>query len=145
MAVLAEVWVALLYYMGLIAGFLTLQMAAPVAWGITALAAMVFPYTKRDLYERLTAYLPNWMRAKPLGVPMLSIGGTILFLGMAAWIGSMFSPIITYMYLGPTLISAVGTIVGILVFSFVWYYAVRAYRLRQGIDIALAFQELPPE
>ena len=64
-------------------------MAAPVAWGITALAAMVFPYTKRDLYERLTAYLPNWMRAKLLGVPMLSIGGTILFLGMAAWIGSM--------------------------------------------------------
>ena len=145
MAVLAEVWVVLLYYMGLIAGFLTLQMAAPVAWGITALAAMVFPYTKRDLYERLTAYLPNWMRAKLLGVPMLSIGGTILFLGMAAWIGSMFSPIITYMYLGPTLFSAVGTIVGILVFSFVWYYAVRAYRLRQGIDISLAFQELPPE
>ncbi len=60
---------------------------------------------------------------------------------MLIWIGAEFSPIITYMYLGSLIASAIGVTFGIFILSVVIYYAARAWRLREGIDISIAFKE----
>lgn len=146
MFVFAEIWLVILYFYGFILGMFTLSLAAPVAWSLTAISAMLFPYVKRDLYEDQMRGLPTWMRAKPLGIPLLTIGGTILLVAMAVWIGAMFSPSVRYLFLGPLIAAGLVVIGGILVFSFLWYYAIRAYRLRrEGVDISQAFKEIPPE
>lgn len=105
----------------------------------------MFPYAKRELYESSVGALPKWMQAKPLGIPLLAIGGIIQLVSLLIWIGAEFSPIITYMYLGSLIASAIGVTFGIFAISIVLYYAVRSMRLRDGIDISMAFKEIPPE
>ena len=92
-----------------------------------------------------SAPLPKWMQAKPLGVPVIVWGGILQLVSMLIWIGAEFSPIITYMYLGPLIASAIGVTFGIFIISILIYYAARAWRLREGIDINIAFKEIPPE
>ena len=145
MTVIAEIWVVVLYFYGYVASWLSLSLTTPVAWAITAIAAIVFPYAKRDLYERSVEVLPKWMRAKILGLPILVIGGIVQLVSMLIWIGAEFSPIITYMYLGSLIASAIGVTAGIFIISIAIYYAMRASRMRAGIDIGMAFREIPPE
>jgi amino acid transporter len=145
MTIIAEIWVVVLYFYGYVSSWLSLSLATPFAWAVTAIAAIVFPYVKRDLYESSIGSLPKWMQAKYLGLPILVIGGIIQLVSMLIWIGAEFSPIITYMYLGPLIASAIGVTAGIFIISIAIYYAVRASRLRTGIDISIAFKEIPPE
>lgn len=145
MSIIAEIWVAVLYFYGYVTAWLSLSLATPFAWAITAIAAIVFPYSNRGRYDSVIGTLPKWMQAKPAGMPVLVIGGIIQLVSMLIWIGAEFSPIVTYMYLGPLIASAVGVTLGIFIISILAYYAVRAYRLPQGIDISLAFKEIPPE
>ncbi|MGO9643986.1 MAG: APC family permease [Candidatus Bathyarchaeia archaeon] len=145
MMVIAEIWVMVLYFYGFVAAWLSLSLATPFAWAITAIAAIVFPYVKRDLYKSSIGTLPKWMQAKPLGVPVIVWGGILQLVSMLIWIGAEFSPIITYMYLGPLIASAIGVTFGIFILSILIYYVARAWRLREGIDINIAFKEIPPE
>jgi amino acid transporter len=145
MTIIAEIWVILLYFYGYVTTWLSLSLATPFAWAITAIAAIAFPYAKRSLYESSVGVLPKWMQAKPLGLPLIVIGGLVQLISMLIWIGAEFSPIITYMYLGPLITSAIGVTLGIFIISILLYYAVRSSRLRQGIDIGMAFKEIPPE
>jgi amino acid transporter len=146
MAVVAELWVIVLYYFGFISSVLSYSLMTPVAWAITAVAAIVFPYRKKQLYGTVSSSLPKWMRARPLGVPLIVIGGVILLVSMLIWIGSEFSPIIAYLYLGSLITSAIGLAFGIFIFAIIWFYAMRSYRLKhQGIDLSVATAEIPPE
>jgi amino acid transporter len=145
LTIAAEVWVVMLYFYGYVTTWLSLSLATPFAWAITAIAAIAFPYVKRNRFESSIITLPKWMRAKPLGIPVIVIGGIVQLVTMLIWIGAEFSPIITYLYLGPLITSAIGFALGIFTVSILLYYVVRAFRLRQGIDIDLAFKEIPPE
>ena len=145
MTVIAEIWVVILYFYGYVTSWLSLSLATPLAWAITAMAAIAFPYAKRSLYESSIGTLPKWMQAKPIGVPVIVWGGILQLVSMLIWIGAEFSPIITYMYLGSLIASAIGVSLGIFVISILIYYAARASRLREGIDINMGFMEIPPE
>jgi amino acid transporter len=145
MAVIAEIWVMVLYFYGFVAAWLSLSLATPFAWAITAVAAIAFPYVKRDLYAASIGTLPKWMQSKPIGVPVIVWGGILQLVSMLIWIGAEFSPIVTYMYLGSLIASAIGVTFGIFILSVIIYYAARAWRLREGIDMSIAFKEIPPE
>jgi len=142
MMVIAEIWVVVLYFFGYISTWLSLSLATPLAWSITAIAAIVLPFSKLKSNMQV---LPRWLRAKPLGVPVMVWGGVIQLAGMIAWLASMFSPIINYLYLGPLIYSAIGVSAGIIVLSLGLYYGALLYRRRQGFDLSLVFREIPPE
>jgi len=142
MMVIAEIWVVVLYFFGYISTWLSLSLATPLAWSITAIAAIVLPFSKLKSNMQV---LPRWLRAKPLGVPVMVWGGVIQLAGMIAWLASMFSPIINYLYLGPLIYSAIGVSAGIIVLSLGLYYGALLYRKRQGFDLSLVFREIPPE
>ena len=107
-----------------------------VAYVIPALATIVFPFTKKDLLEQA----PEFMRKKIAGVPIITIIGfltsaSFLYMGYIAYT----NPLIT----SPTL-SGLGIAVSIVIGAFIVYFASLAIHKRQGLDIEMAFKELPP-
>lgn len=108
------------------------------------LAAIVLPYRKRTkpIYE---ASGVNW---KIAGLPIVAIAGIV-------WV--VFDVIcLWYFIIDPNLGASddwskiiphfsVYLTFGIMFIGFAYYWVIRWYRKRQGINIDLAFQELPPE
>lgn len=104
---------------------------------LAGIAAIVLPYRLRDVFEA------SPVRWRVGGVPLLSILGVLSLLGMG---------VIEYAYLNdpnsgisfraPTMILVN---VAVLLSGFVFYALTRIVRARQGIDVGLAFAEIPPE
>jgi len=103
---------------------------------IPGIATIIFPYTKKDLLDAA----PGWMRKKVGSVPVISILGLLTTLSFF-YIGylALANPLIVV----PTLAGA-GIALGIVVACFIIYYASVAYHKKRGLDIELAFKEIPP-
>jgi amino acid transporter len=104
---------------------------------LTGIAAIVLPYKLKDLFE---ASPVHWRLA---GVPVLSIIGVLSILGMG---------LIEYAYLndpnsGISLQAPTMILINVAVFlsGFAFYAVTRIVRARQGVDLGLAFAEIPPE
>jgi amino acid transporter len=104
---------------------------------LTSIAGIVFPYTQKDMFE---ASPVAWRVA---GVPVLSILGVLSLIGMLiiAWAFindpqsgiSLSSPFMIYVNLG------------VFLSGFVYFYATKFIQASKGVDIDLAFAEIPPE
>lgn len=105
---------------------------------LTSIAAMVLPFRKRvkPVYE---ASPVSRYRLGP--IPFISICGFIYFVLLLSVLYFFF----TNPGLGALYYPSLAVIVAIYVFGIAYFYAMRAYRKRQGIEIDLAFKELPPE
>ena len=105
---------------------------------VACIAAAVFPFRKQTkaIYESA----PKLATIKVAGFPLMSLAGILgaLFLG---WVSYMYATNSIYAANSPTSLAAVG---GIYVFGLLVYFIAKAYRARQGIDVTLAFQEIPP-
>jgi uncharacterized membrane protein (DUF485 family) len=96
----------------------------------------VFPFTKKDLLEQA----PDFMRKKIANIPIVSILGVLCsisfaYMGYVAW----SNPLITVQTT-----SGIEIAVGIIVACFVLYFVSLALHKRSGLDINMAFKELPP-
>jgi amino acid transporter len=104
---------------------------------ITSIAAIVFPYTQKDIFESSPI---AWRIA---GIPVLAILGVLGTVGMLiigwAFLNDSQSGI---SFSAPFMLLVN---VGVFVAGFVFFWVVKAWRARQGIDINLAFAEIPPE
>jgi amino acid transporter len=100
-----------------------------------ALAAIVFPYVKRELYE--TSFV---VKRKIAGLPVITWLGLASFIGlgvaMYGIISSGLYPLLLPDYVFYVLAYGLGVII------FIGAYVVRK---RSGIELALAFKEIPPE
>jgi len=101
------------------------------------IAAIIFPFRKKELYEASPA------RAYKIGpIPLVSIGGVGLIAIMVLMAG---------LYLTVPQLGVVGapfayfTVIGLPIIGLVIYYFAKYYRGRQGMDLGLVFQEIPPE
>jgi amino acid transporter len=105
---------------------------------VACIAAAVFPFRKQTkaIYEAA----PRLATIKVAGYPLMSLAGILgaLFLG---WVSYMYATNSIYAANSPTSLAVVG---GIYVFGLLVYFIAKAYRARQGIDVTLAFQEIPP-
>jgi amino acid transporter len=120
---------------------LTLIEPLLVIWGTAMLVAVVFPLTGRRFFRASPA---SAFKVGP--VPLMSIAGalTVAFFGLALvllWRDKIAAgPLIAHHL--PTdfwiLVATVGA--GVL-----WYLGNRLYRSRQGIDLDLAFKQIPIE
>jgi basic amino acid/polyamine antiporter, APA family len=114
-----------------------------VVWGIAyvipGLALMVFPFVKKDLF----AQAPGFVKAKIGGLPLMTIIGLITAASFAyiGYIGYL-NPAVTntaYALFGLELLG------GVVVVSFIVYFVSKYYYKGRGVDISLAFKEIPPE
>lgn len=136
MTVLSAIVVVLYTYTSWSSAFTLGTVLWDVAYVIPALATVVFPFTKKDLLEQA----PEFMRKKIAGIPIVSILGALCSISFA-YMGyiAYTNPLITT----PS-ISGVEIAVGIIVACFVVYFLSLAIHKRSGLDINMAFKELPP-
>jgi len=102
---------------------------------VVGVSGMVFPYVRRDLFES------SPMNHRVAGLPLMSIFG---------FLTAVFMGFIIYLFFGDDIAAGNSTASLIAVFgpmtaAFIGYFVAQAVRKRQGIDVALAFKEIPVE
>lgn len=137
-----------LYWYGpsLLTGYLNSAIAVDVAYMIPGIAAFLFPFVKKDLYNRTVKPLPGWLSATVGGWPLVSISGLAVTVIWAFGIFTELVPVTAYTYLGASIYNAIAIVLIPSVLAIILYEGMRAYYKRKNnIDIGLAFKEIPPE
>ena len=136
LGIIAIIWYALApaylaSYIAMIPQILTCFM-------LTSIAAMIVPFRKkmRSVYEASPV-----SKYKIGPIPFITICGIIYFLLLAMLV---YYFAINPLYGGWNVASLVVASV-VYATCVIYYFAIKYYRKRQGIDISLAFKELPPE
>ena len=122
--------------------FLTFIEVLLVIWGAVMVAAVLFPLTRKSMYEASPA-----KNFKLLGIPVMPVAGAISAVFMAAMFVLLWrDPIAAGALIHPSKMPVEAWItLAAIVLGSAWYIGVRRYRKRQGIDISLAFQQIPIE
>jgi amino acid transporter len=119
------------YYTNMVMGYVIVSL-------IIMVAAIVFPFRKKEMFQ--TA--PSFTTKKILGFPLVSIMGIIALIYLAYTLyGTLTNPAIG----GPIYLPSIEFMVGLLAFAPILYWISVLYHRRQGIDIRLAFKQIPPE
>jgi amino acid transporter len=109
--------------------------AMGVSFAATGLGAIFFPYRRPEMFEN------SPVNYRVAGVPVMSILGLLTFGYMSLMVYYFFTdPLI-----GASNPIAIGIGVGVFVVAGLFYYGMRYYRKRQGIDVDRAFDEIPVE
>jgi len=109
-----------------------------LAFIFVGLAAVVFPYKRKDLYNNA----PDAVRKKLFGIPLMTIAGIVtmvtwLFVLIAAFTASQFGLKITALAMIESF--------AVPILAAIWYFIVTAIRRKQGVDMKKVFSEIPPE
>jgi amino acid transporter len=105
-----------------------------ITFAFVALAALLLPFRRKDIFEKMP------LRHRIAGIPVMSIAGAIgLLLNFI-----MFYYAFTVPELGMVTVPMEFTLVVIFALGFVIYYLIKAYRKKQGVDLELAYKEVPP-
>jgi amino acid transporter len=104
--------------------------------GVTCLAAAVFPYRSKDIFDGSPA-----AKYRIGGVPLMTIGGGVATVVSAALIWTA----LTNSQLGLTSTGARLSIGGAFATGVVVYVAMTLYRRSRGVDPSLAYRYVPPD
>lgn len=122
--------------------FLTFIEVLLVIWGTVMVCAVLFPVLRKGLYASSPA-----KNFKIAGVPVMPVAGAVsaVFFALAfvlLWRDPIAAgPLIKFSKMP---VEAWITL-GAIVVGTAWYIGAKAYRRRQGIDVSLAFQQIPIE
>jgi amino acid transporter len=108
-----------------------------IAMTLLAVAAVIFPWRRPEMYRASVS-------AKTfLGIPVVSIAGLVAIVCGSAVLYYLYFhyPLLGVPHALPALEWMGGTVVAALLF----YYVVRGVRRRQGVDLALVYDEIPPQ
>lgn len=110
--------------------------AAVLAWSVVLGAGIFFPYLRPQLYEK--SPLANH---KVFGLPIMSVGCFLGFLAAQFYFWTL--------YFDPNAAghdpTQVAIVAGVFVFGLAFYFIMKMIRKSQGIDVTLAFKEIPIE
>ena len=123
------------FYPGFLTYTLAVTMVATVMYIGTALGGAIFPWTRKEVYE--TSPIAKY---KVAGVPLITLSGVIA----AIFSGWMLYYYLTVPGLGFANLSSEIVMLGIFLAWTAFYFIRRMYLHRTGIDLELAFKEVPP-
>jgi amino acid transporter len=108
-------------------------------FGVTAVAALVFPYSRRARGIWESSPYRTWTI---LGVPVVSLGAVVylLYIGIVVYFFFVAPTRIEGFTLSSFLLIAVTWLAGIA-----WYFIWKARNKAVGVDVTLTYGELPPE
>jgi hypothetical protein len=101
----------------------------------TSLGGAVFPWTRKEVYE--TSPIAKY---KVAGIPLITICGVIATV-FSAW---MLYYYLTVPGLGVSNLTSILIMLGIFVGWSAYYFIRRWYLKRSGIELELAFKQVPP-
>jgi amino acid transporter len=121
--------------------FLTFVEVLVVVWGFTLLAAVIFPYRRPAMYQASPV-----ARLRVFGMPLMAVTGAlgVLVYGLIFYL-LWTDPVAAGPMIKKPLPLEFWITVGTIAAGALWYLGVKAYRRRAGIDIRLAFQQIPIE
>jgi APA family basic amino acid/polyamine antiporter len=131
---------AFAFAVGIVGAFLTFM--------TTALSATLLPFRRPEMFERSSV---NWRIG---GFPVMTLVGALALLGLLCVEISILSDPYSGVSLFPSTDAGAGAGIpfamlwvnlGIFALGFVVYFVTKWIRKAQGIDIGLAFKEIPPE
>jgi amino acid transporter len=122
--------------------FLTLIEVLLVVWGAVMASAVIFPRTRRQFFDASPA-----RRVTVAGIPLMSITGALSVAFFVYMIYLLWNDPIAA---GPLINSDHVTkefwiMLGVIFGGAAWYVGTLFYRRRQGIDLDLAFRQIPIE
>ena len=140
MGVLSSIFAALALYTTVVGLAFNITLGVVSCFIFVGVAAAVFPYSKkaRPIWEQA----PSVVRKKVLGIPVITVLGVIeaiTFVYVTYLAGT--SPALS----GPINPLSVGVIFIVYILAILTYGGSKIYHKRHGLDIDMAFQELPPE
>ncbi len=107
-------------------------------FGVTAIAALIFPYVKKARHIWEASPYRRW---RILGVPVVTIGAVVNLIYLA---------ILFYFFI--VMPDLEGLTIGSLIFYIIiwglgigWYYYWKARNKQVGVDVSMTYGELPPE
>ncbi|MDG6925788.1 MAG: APC family permease [Nitrososphaerota archaeon] len=125
-------------YTSLTTILLNAALGSAIAFVPTLLAGMVLPWRRKQIFDSA----PSYTKAKIGGLPIITICGAISGFGIIAYTAVL----VTNPQLGfPVTPISEAFLLGWLLLGIALYFVARAYRKAKGIDISLAFREIPPE
>jgi amino acid permease len=131
------IYLAVIVFAG--GGFLKLLYTSGIAeiltFFVVAIAGIVFPYRRRRMYETSS------VRKTILGLPALTV---IAIVALAVYI-LFFVSLCTSDALGANGPDGIRATYIIAIIAILIYPVSKALNRRRGVDLGLAFQELPPE
>lgn len=111
-------------------------LAAAIAWFITTLTGVFFPYKVKDIYEKSPV-----SRYRIAGIPLMSIVNFAASLGLLLMIILLWNDPLAAGHGAKSL----GTLMVLFGLGMALFYLMKWVRKRQGIDVNLAFKEIPIE
>jgi amino acid transporter len=109
---------------------------AVLAWAIVLLAGVFFPYRRKDIYEK--SPIAN---KKIAGIPIMSVACGLGFIAAMLFYMNLFYDSFAAGHAWHSNYILIGWFVG----GFVIYWVMWAWRRRQGVNVDLAFKEIPIE
>jgi hypothetical protein len=106
-----------------------------VGWAIVSVAAIALPFRQKRLFQESS------VNYKVGGIPVLSIAGLASFLVFAYFV---VNSVTTSVFYTPTTDQGAFLVV-LFGGAIAFYFLAAEYRKSQGIDLSLAFKDLPPE
>jgi APA family basic amino acid/polyamine antiporter len=140
--IIMGIYIEFLNYMntyGGLGGYLVNIIAVmALAFIFVGLAAILFPYRRKDLFNSA----PEIVRKKFLGLPLMVIAGAITmitwaFVLVAAFTASQFG-------LNVTPLAMIEAFTAPII-AIIWYFIAVSIRKNQGVNMKRVFQEIPPE
>jgi amino acid transporter len=109
-----------------------------VGWILLGIAAMVFPYTRRDIFEKS----PAVVQSRILGLPVITILGFLGFVVSAVTLYATLivneTPTVSAVNLGAT--AAFFVALPIIIYAISW-----AWNRSRGVPMGLRFKSIPPD
>lgn len=133
----AEILAVMLWFVPNIENFaLSTALEATIYQSLTCLAAAVFPFKAKAIYD--ASPIAKYNVGK---VPLITVcGGWGFLVGVVLIIFYLIEP-----NLGLASTAGLYGMLSVYVLAFIWFWIVRAQNARKGIDIDLNFKLVPPE
>ena len=109
-----------------------------VTIALVGIAAIIFPRVRKDLFAQASPAARRMVG----GIPVVSIVGVFTLIGGCILAFASVSPAFTLIPLNAPLL---GVPIVIFIVGLVIYYVSLAYHKSRGMDLKLAFKEIPPE
>ena len=134
--VITVIFMALFVFTEFFSTIVILIEAAVLAWSIVLAAGIFFPYTRPEIYEK--SPIAN---KKILGLPMLTVACALGTAGAQFFFWTLWADPVAAGHDPLQLL----LVFGVFVIGVVFYFVMKAIRKSQGIDVTLAFKEIPIE
>ena len=110
--------------------------AAVLAWSVVLGAGIFFPYMRPQIYEKSPIATKNI-----LGLPMMTVACALGFAASQFYFWTLWSDPVAAGHDPQQLM----IVAGVFVIGFAFYFVMKQIRKAQGVDVTLAFKEIPIE